>query len=112
MVLAELKEDVHVLAILEEVLEVAHVSMLDTPVDLNLTHKLLFSSAFGQTGLLDDFGGVNETCVGIYELIAFGESALAQELALDVTPDTNLATAILFKFLLDYRLRGAAAWLI
>ena len=92
--MAELKEDVHVLAVLEEVLEVAHVSMLDTPVDLNLAHELLFRSTFGQTGLLDDFGGVDETCVGIYELVTFGESALDQELALDVAPDADLATAI------------------
>ena len=38
LVLAQLQEDVDVLAVLEEVLEVAHIHVVDAPVDLDLAH--------------------------------------------------------------------------
>ena len=44
LVVAEFKKDVHILTILEEVLEVAHMGVLDTAMNLDLTHQLLLSS--------------------------------------------------------------------
>ena len=38
LILAKLEEDVYILAVLEEVLEVAHVVMLDTSMNLDLAH--------------------------------------------------------------------------
>ena len=49
MVLAEFEQDVYILAVLEEVLKVAHIRMLDAAVDLDLTHELLLGTALGQT---------------------------------------------------------------
>ena len=57
-------------------LEVAHIYMLDTSMNLDLTHELLFGTTFSEAGLLDDFGGVNECGVGIDEFIAFSEATL------------------------------------
>ena len=81
--------------------------MLDTAVDLNLTHQFLLRTRLGQRGLLDDFGGVDEAGVGIDELVAFGEAAFTEELSLDIPANANLATAILLELLLDDRLGGA-----
>ena len=88
-------------------LKVAHIAMLDAAMNLNLTHELLFGSALRQTALLNNLSCVNETRIGIYELVALGEAALAQEFALNVPSDTNLARAVLFEFLLHDGLRGA-----
>ena len=74
--------------------------MLDAAMNLNLTHELLFGSALRQTALLNNLSCVNETRIGIYELVALGEAALAQKFTLNVPPDTDLTAAILFKFLL------------
>ena len=49
LVRAQLQQDVHVLAVLEEVLEVADVCVFDAAVNLDFTHKLLFGATFGQT---------------------------------------------------------------
>ena len=56
---------------------------------------------------MNDLGRVHEACISIYELVALGEAALAQEFALNVPSDTNLARAVLFEFLLHDGLRGA-----
>ena len=56
-----------------------------------------------------DFGRMDETCIGIYELVALGEATLPQKLALNVPSDTDLARAILLELLLDYGLRGTPA---
>ena len=42
LVVAELEKDVHILTIFEEVLEVAHMGVLDAAMNLDLTHQLLF----------------------------------------------------------------------
>ena len=62
-------------------LEVAHMLVLDTPVDLALTHKLLLFPALGETALLDDFGGVHELSLGIDEFEAPCETTFAKELS-------------------------------
>ena len=55
LVLAEFEQDVYIFTVFEEMLEVAHILMLDTSVDLDLTHQLLFSPTFSQARLLNDF---------------------------------------------------------
>ncbi len=42
--MAQLQQYVHILAILEEVLELHNVLVSDAPVDLDLTHELLLGS--------------------------------------------------------------------
>ena len=82
LVLAELQKDVNILAVFEEVLKVAHIDMLDAPVDFDLTHQLLFSTTLCQTRLLDNLGCMNKLGFRIDELEAFGESTFSEELAL------------------------------
>ena len=78
----------------------AHVSVLYTPVDLNLAHQLLLCPTFGQARLLDYFGSVDESCVSIDEFVAFSEATFAEELAFDVSADADFS-ALLLKFLLN-----------
>ena len=79
--------------------------MLDTPVDLDLTHELLFGATLGQTRLLNNLGCVHESCVGIDEFVAFGKTTLSEELSFNVSSDTYFS-AFFLKFLLNDGLRG------
>ena len=49
LVLTQLKQYVHILAVFKEMLEQADMVVLDGPVNLDLTHQLLLGSALGQT---------------------------------------------------------------
>lgn len=62
-------------------LEVTHVSVLDTAMDFDLTHQLLLRSTLCQRRLLDDLGGVKKFRLCINKLEALGEASLAEELA-------------------------------
>mmetsp|Transcript_23065 Transcript_23065/g.30686 ORF Transcript_23065/g.30686 Transcript_23065/m.30686 type:complete len:116 (-) Transcript_23065:289-636(-) len=77
LVLAKLQQDVHILTIFEKVLEVAHMRVLDTAMNLDLTHELLLGPTLRQRRLLDDFGGVDEVGFCVDELEALGEASLA-----------------------------------
>ena len=101
--MAKLEQDVDILAVFEKVLKVAHMVMLDAPMDLDLAHELLLGAAFRQAGLLDDFGRVDECGIGINEFVAFCEATLAEELALNVSPNANLS-AVFLKFFFNYGL--------
>ena len=57
-------------------LKVTHIDVLDTSMDLDLTHELLFSPTLGQARLLDNFGCVHESGVGINEFVAFSKATL------------------------------------
>lgn len=74
--------------------------MLDTPVDLDLTHELLLGSALGERGFLDDFCRVHEHRLRIDELETLCEAAFAQEFTFKVPSDADFAV-LLFKFLFD-----------
>lgn len=80
--MAQFKDDVHILAILEEVVEADNVFMEHRSVYFDLRHQFLFSPRFSECGLGDHFGRV-EVLV-ILHLVALSESALPQELPLDV----------------------------
>ena len=111
LVLAQLEQDVHVLAVLKKVLKVAHIAMLDAPVDLDLAHKLLFGATLSQARLLNHFRRMHKTGVGINEFVAFCESTLAEELAFNVSSDAYFA--VFLKFLFNYCLsRRCLPWLM
>ena len=95
LVLAQLEEDIHILAVFEEVQELGHVRMLDRPVNFDLTHQLLLRPTPLQRGLLNDLGRAHCLRVHLHELVALGEAALSKELAFDVLPvaDLTIATA-------------------
>ena len=110
LVLAELQENVDILAVLKKVLKVAHISMFDATMDFDLTHQFLLGPALRQARLLDHLRSMHKTRIRIYELIAFGKTALAQEFTLDVASDADFRSArgphsTLFEFLLYNGLR-------
>lgn len=57
LVLAELEQNVDVLCILEEMLEADDVVVMETAVDLDLTHELLLCARLSEGSLRDDLGG-------------------------------------------------------
>ena len=91
MVLTELEQYVNIFTILEKMLKVAHIRVLDTSVNLDLAHELLFGSTLGQARLLNNLRCVNKRCLGINEFVAFCKSSLAEKLAFDISSDANLA---------------------
>ena len=91
LILAELEQYVHIFTVFEEMLKVAHILVLDTSVDLDFTHELLFSSALGQARLLNNLRCVNKRCLGINEFVAFCKSSFPEELAFDISSDADLA---------------------
>ena len=103
LILAKLEKDVYIFAVLEEVLEVAHIVMLDASMNLDLAHKLLFRATFREAGLLDDLSCMDESCVGIDEFVAFCEATLTKEFALNVSSNANLS-AIFLEFFFNYGL--------
>lgn len=104
MVLAKFKQDVDIFAIFEKVLEVAHISVLDTSMDFDLTHQLLFGSALRQRRFLDDFGCVDEVGLRVDEFETFCEATFTKELSFEVATDPDFATRLL-EFLFDDCLR-------
>ena len=71
-----------------------NVVMVQTSVDLNLTHQLLLGATLGQTGLLNNFSRGNTFVLEVIELVALRESSLTQKLALEVLPDEDLAVEL------------------
>jgi hypothetical protein len=57
LVVAKFQQYVDVFSIFEEVLKPHDVVVMQTPVNLDLTHQLLLGSALCQGGLSNDFGG-------------------------------------------------------
>ena len=91
LVLAELKQDVDVLGVLEEVLEADNVVLVQRAMNLDLRHELLLRTSLSQCALHDYFGGTDSLILQIGELETAGEAALAEELALEVLLDAYLA---------------------
>lgn len=57
LVLAQLKEDVHILSVFKEVLEADDVVLVERAMNLDFGHQLLFGSRLGQGRLGNYFGG-------------------------------------------------------
>ena len=91
LVLTELKQDVDVLSVLEEVLEADNVVLVQRAMNLDLRHELLLRTSLSQCALHDNFGGTDSLILQIGELETAGEAALAEELALEVLLDADLA---------------------
>ena len=89
LVRTQLKQNVYVFTIFEEMLEVANILVLYTSVNFDFTHELLFCSALDEGRLLNDLRRVNVLGLGIHEFEAFGESTLSEELALQILADAN-----------------------
>lgn len=85
-------------------LEADDVVVVQTSVDLNLTHQLLFGSRLRECRFVDDLGGAHSLVLQVHELKAAGETSLSEEFALQVTLDANLAV-VLDDLLVDEGLR-------
>ena len=79
--------------------------MLNTPMDLDLTHELLLGATLGEGRLLYDFGSVHKHRLRIDELETFRKAAFAQEFTFEVPANTDFAV-LLFELLLHNSLRG------
>ena len=104
LILAELKQDIHIFTILEKLKELSHIGMLDRPVNFDFTHQLLFCPTSLQRRLLDNFGGTNCLCLHRNELVAFCEATFTQELSFHVLPIGHLAILLLYALLNDLML--------
>jgi len=89
----------------------ADICMLDTPMNLDLTHQLLLGTTLSQTALLNNLGRVHKFRLGIDEFETFGEASLAKEFSLEVAADPDFSV-LLLKFLLhdDRCCGGRLAW--
>ena len=100
LVLAQLKEDVDVLCVLEEVLEADDVVLVERAMNFDLRHQLLLGTSLCECGLGDDFGGRDSLILQVCELEAASETTFTEELALEILLDANLSV-VLDNFLLD-----------
>ena len=82
--MAQLQQDVYVFGVFKEMQEGHHVLMFDRPVNLDLTHQLLLRSALLQCSLAHNLPCAHLTRLLVGQLVTLGETALAQEFALDV----------------------------
>ena len=56
LTLTELKQNVNIFSIFEEVLKSHYVLVMKRTMNFDLTHQFLFGSRFGQSRFVDDFG--------------------------------------------------------
>ena len=99
LVVAQFKQNIHIFTVFEEVCELSHIHVLDRPVDLDLTHELLFRPASLKRGLLDNLCGRHGLRLTLDELVALREATLAEELALDVLSVADLSIRVLHSLL-------------
>jgi len=109
LILTELKKNVHILAIFKEMLELTDIGVLDTPVDLDLTHELLLGTTLRQARLINKLGCVHESSLGINEFVNLCETTFSKELAFDVLADANFSIFLL-EFFFDEVLAGGGLW--
>mmetsp|Transcript_25506 Transcript_25506/g.61327 ORF Transcript_25506/g.61327 Transcript_25506/m.61327 type:complete len:397 (-) Transcript_25506:312-1502(-) len=87
LVVAELKEDVAVDLVLEEVLVLADVGVLHRSMDLDFSLKLLPGPALDQIGLRTNLNGVLLVRVQAGHLVHLREASLPQQLAPQILVD-------------------------
>lgn len=75
----ELKEDVHALVILKEVLEPNDVCVVQRSMNLDFRHELLLCSTFSERGFSNYFRCRHSFTVEIGEFIALSEPSFTQE---------------------------------
>lgn len=91
LTLTELKQNVNIFSIFEEMLKSHDVLVMKRTMDFDLTHQFLFGSRFGQSRFVDDFGSWNFASFCIGELVTFGKAAFTEELTFDILFDANVA---------------------
>lgn len=84
---AQLKQNVDVLRVLEEVLKADDVVVMEGSVDLDLGHQLGLSTRLGEGALHDNLGCLDLLVLQVGHLVALGETTLSQELTLEVLLD-------------------------
>lgn len=82
-------------------LEAYDVVVMEGAMNLDLGHELLLGATLCEGALLDDFGGLDLLVVQVSELVTLGESALAQELALEVLLDADVSVKLDYLFFDD-----------
>jgi len=82
LVLAQLKKDVNVLRIFEEVFEPDDVVVVQAAMNFDFGHQLLLCSALGKWWLENDFGSLHFFVVQVCKLVALGEASFAKEFTL------------------------------
>ena len=75
-------------------LEADDVVLVQRAMDLDFRHELLLGTRLRQSALHDDFGRADSLVLQVRELETAGEATLAQELALEVLLDANLAVVL------------------
>lgn len=103
LVLTQLKHDVNVFSILEEVLETDDVVMVKGTMNFNLRHKLLLGTGFCEGSLCDDLSSSDPLRFNVSELITLGETSFSKELAAKILLDANISVKLDY-FLFDYDL--------
>lgn len=81
-------------------LETDDVVMMQTPMNLDLTHQLLLGATLCQGRLGYDFGSRYSLGFQVRELIALGETTLTQEFSSQVFFDTDISIK-LYDFFFD-----------
>lgn len=94
LILADLKQDVHVFRVFKKVLKLADMLVLKRPMDFNFRHQFLSRSWLIEWGLLHDFAGLDHFGLIVDKLVALSKPAFAEELALLVSSDAVSAIFI------------------
>ena len=109
LIVAELEQDINIVAIFEKMHKLGHIAVLDGPMNLDLTHELLLGPAPLQRGLLNNLGRGDGLGLALDKFVALCKSTFAQELSFHVLSIRYLPILMLDSFL-DY-LGGGVAWL-
>jgi hypothetical protein len=104
LIRAHLEQDVNVIDVFEKVLELAHVVMLQTPVNLNFRHQLLLGTTLSQTCFLNQLASMEVLRLLIQKLVALGKPTFTQEFSLLVGSNARLSIWQLI-FFFDHRHR-------
>ena len=90
LILAKLQQNIDIFCILKEMLESNNVVVMQTSMNLNFGHKLLFCPWFGQGCLRDDLGGRYSLSFKVCEFIALGKTSFSEEFAAKILLDANI----------------------
>ena len=91
LVLTQLKQNVDILGVFEEVFEADNVVVMQTAMNFDFTHELLLGTRLGESGLGNDLGSGDSLVLEVGEFVTLGESSLTEELALEVLLDADVA---------------------
>lgn len=93
-VFAKVQQNVNVWVILEKMFELDDVVVVCWLVYLYLVEELLLLAGLGYRFLRDELGCIHQRSLIILQLVAFCKSALAQEAALGISSNDQIAIAV------------------